>query len=326
MPRPSTNRPCKPARAVAVCVLALGALGARDAEAFCRSTTCTGECPRDEAGCKTTGAKLAWPSMCVGVSLQADGTANIPMVQVRKVIAASFVAWSELDCEGEPATIAFAQLDDVGCHRTEYNEDSGNANVVLFQDTNWDYDSVENNLAKTTVTFDPDSGEIFDADIEINHAFNQFTVSDQNVVYDLQSVVTHEVGHFIGLDHSDLYEATMTPGYDEGTTELRTLDVDDIDAACAAYPPTRKVSCQPEPRNGLAYDCSSQGEEGADGGGCSVSPAARGTSSGRRGHRSASAAALLGLAVAMLRRKRRPASLQRPARVDEEAAKRRDWE
>ncbi|MEJ7730130.1 MAG: matrixin family metalloprotease [Polyangiaceae bacterium] len=317
------NHPAPRARALAALLVAAGALCATDAEAYCRSTTCTGDCPRDESGCKTTGAKLAWPSMCVGYSLQADGTVNLPMVQVRKVIAACFVTWSDLDCEGEPATLAFSELDDVGCHGTEYNEDSGNANVVLFQDTNWDYDSIENNLAKTTVTFDPDSGEIFDADIEINHAFNEFTVSDQSVVYDLQSVVTHEVGHFIGLDHSDLSEATMTPGYDDGTTELRTLDTDDIEAACEAYPPTRQVSCDPEPSNGLAYDCSTEGGEAdgaGDAGGCAVGS----TGASDAGGLAATASLLLGLTAAARRRRRR--SGRKPTTVDEAAALRRGWE
>ena len=324
------NPPGPRARALAALLVAAGALYATDAEAFCRSTTCTGDCPRDEYGCKTTGAELAWPSMCVGYSLQADGTVNLPMVQVRKVIANCFVTWSDLDCEGEPATLAFSELDDVGCHRTEYNEDSGNANVVLFQDTNWDYDSIENNLAKTTVTFDPDSGEIFDADIEINHAFNEFTVSDQNVVYDLQSVVTHEVGHFVGLDHSDLYDATMTPGYDEGTTELRTLDTDDIDAACAVYPPGRQVSCDPEPKNGLTYDCSSEGggdEGGGDGGGCAVAPAGAGGAGSSAGDRGAAVTLLVALAlVDRRRRRRRGAAGRKMARVEVEAAERRRWE
>jgi hypothetical protein len=244
------------ARIFGAALAAAAMLASADAAAFCRSTTCSGDCPRDENECKTTGAKLYWPGMCVGYSLQKDGTANISMVQVRKVITSSFVAWSDLECaEGGLATVAFTELDDVACHRTEYAEDHANANIVLFQDNNWTYQGIDNTLAKTTVTFDNDTGEIFDADIEVNHAYNEFTVSDTNVVYDLQSVMTHEVGHFIGLDHTPDFEGTMYAGYDEGTTELRTLEPDDIDAACAVYPPDRTATCDPTPRGGFAYDC-----------------------------------------------------------------------
>lgn len=317
-PRPRMKSPVLHPRFLATVVLAASVLGAGEAAAFCRSTTCTGECPRDEYGCKTTGKKLFWPTRCVGYSLQTDGTVNIPMVQVRKVIAASFIAWNEVECsDGEIATMSFGELDEVGCNRTEYNEDSGNANVVVFQDNNWDYKGVDNNLAKTTVTFDPETGEILDADIEINHAYNEFTVSEQNVVYDLQSVVTHEVGHFIGLDHSDLFEATMTPGYDQGTTELRTLDVDDIDAACEAYPPDRSASCNLEPRNGLAYDCSASGGVEGESGGCTVAaPQRRGDAGAAAG---SMALALLALGAAMTRARRRTA----PDRAREGAASRR---
>jgi hypothetical protein len=84
--------------------------------------------------------------------------------------------------------------------------------------------------------------------------------------------VTHEVGHFIGLDHTLDFDATMFAGYDEGTTELRTLEQDDIDGACAIYPPSRAATCDPDPKGGLAYECSDfvPPEES----GCATSPRA----------------------------------------------------
>ena len=101
-------------------------------------------------------------------------------------------------------TLAFSELDDVACHQTQYNSTGTNANIIMFQDTKWTYIGADNTLAKTTVTYDNDTGEIFDADIEINHANNNFTINDDNVDFDLQAVLTHEIGHFIqrtGLHH-----------------------------------------------------------------------------------------------------------------------------
>ncbi len=291
--------------ALAAAAALLTAPGA--ASAYCRSTTCTGDCERDpDTECKVTGHPLYWPGMCVGFSLQRDGTVNIPMDQVRPVIEASFIAWSDLDCGGSTATIAFSELDDVGCHRTEYNEEGPNANIVLFQDTKWSYKGVDNTLAKTTVTFDNDTGEIFDADIEINHAYNFFTVGDVDVHYDLESVVTHEVGHLIGLDHTLEIDATMFASYDEGSTELRTLAPDDIDAACGVYPPGRAAVCDPTPRRGLADACGPDAPAAGAGdeGGCSVA--------GARGAAGAGACLLfLGVAAVARRRKReaRPVAL-----------------
>lgn len=243
-----------------------------DASAYCRSTTCAGDCPRDTEGCKTSGAKLFWPGMCVGFSMDRAASEHIPLETAREVIQKGFVAWSDLECpDGGAATIAFALQADVDCHVAEYIEGGPNANVIVFQDYKWRYTGTANTLAKTTVTYDTETGEIFDADIEVNHAYNEYTVGDENVVYDLQSIATHEIGHFIGLDHTPDSLATMNAGYQQGTTELRSIESDDIDAACEAYPSTRQVTCDPRPRGGLAETCGeAQAEEESEG--CSIAP------------------------------------------------------
>ena len=254
-------------------LLALGAallLSAPPASAFCRSTTCTGDCPRDDDGCKTTGNPLAWPGVCVGFSLQEDGTANLPMEQVRAAIEQSFATWSEIDCGAGTASIAFSELDDVSCHATEYNPGGPNANIILFQDNQWAYHGPNDTLAKTIVTFDADTGTILDADIEVNHAYNEFTLGDDNVVYDLQSVITHELGHFVGLDHSPDLSATMYAGYDEGSIEQRSLEFDDVDGLCAVYPPGRSGKCDPKPKNGLADACGQEHDDDGSGKGCAA--------------------------------------------------------
>ena len=247
------------------------------ASAFCRSTTCTGDCARDEDECKTEGKPLFWTSGCVGYSLHEDGTINIPIKHVRPAIARSFAQWVDLECDDGFATMGFAELDDVACHRTEFNVDGPNANIVLFQDTKWKYASSDNNLAKTTVTFDEETGEILDADIEINHAYNFYTISDENVEYDLVSVVTHEVGHFIGLDHTLDPVATMNATYDRGTIDLRSLEEDDVLGACAAYPPSRDATCDTDPKGGFSGECggteSTPGEPVEEPGGCAVAVA-----------------------------------------------------
>lgn len=270
-------------RALACLALLATLAPASEALAYCRSTTCVGECPRDEEDCKTSGKPLFWAGGCVGFALQEDSSIHIPMKYFRQVAQRSFLAWTELECDSGISTLAFAELDEVSCNKTEYNTGGANANIILFQDNKWDYAGVDNTLAKTTVTFDDDTGEILDADIEINHAYNQFTINDDIVEYDLESVLTHEVGHFIGLDHTPDFSATMFAGYEPGTIEQRTLEEDDILAACTVYPPERNVTCNTEPRGGFATECGGKAAEepaGEDEEGCSVSGAGSAGGSG----------------------------------------------
>ncbi|MBM4359667.1 MAG: matrixin family metalloprotease [Deltaproteobacteria bacterium] len=241
-------------------------LASSGAGAFCRSTTCSGDCERDFDGCKMTGAPLYWPGLCVGVALNAQASEHIPFDVFQAVARRSIASWSSLECPKGEATIAFVEQGPVSCHTAEYDPAGPNANIILFQDMKWSYKSADNTLAKTTVTYDTGSGLILDADIELNHAYNELTVGDEAVVYDLESILTHELGHFIGLDHTQDFEATMNAAYDPGTKELRTLEQDDIAGACTAYPPGRAAVCDPTPRGGLSGACKDAPEES----GCAV--------------------------------------------------------
>ena len=48
--------------------------------------------------------------------------------------------------------------------------------------------------------------------------------------------MTHEVGHYLGLDHSQIQEATMYRSARLGETKKRSLEQDDIDGVCSIYP------------------------------------------------------------------------------------------
>ncbi len=296
----------------ATTLVSLGLLfSASDALAWCRSTACIGaDCPRDENGCKTTGEKLAWPGVCVGFSLQKDGSANIPADVLRATVEDSFAAWADIDCGGgEVASIGIAELEDVSCHKAEYDKGGPNANAILVQDTQWDYHGPDDTLAKTTVTFDAKTGEILDADIEINHAYNEITTADGKVVYDLRSILTHEIGHFLGLDHSADPASTMYADYEPGSTEQRTLEDDDKAGLCDAYPPNRPGVCDSTPRGGLADLC--KGESPAEGAkGCALAGAS--PSSETPGGTGMLFAFGAGVALAF-RRRRHPLYPTRPA-------------
>ncbi len=83
----------------------------------------------------------------------------------------------------------------------------------------------------TSVTYNPADGALVEADIAISPLL-PFSTDGTYDTYDLESTFVHEIGHFLGLDHSAIVGATMQPrqgrNYDERYTTARTLSDDDL--------------------------------------------------------------------------------------------------
>jgi len=88
---------------------------------------------------------------------------------------------------------------------------------------------------------------------------------------DLENVMTHELGHYLGLAHSTVLDATMFASAEAGETIKRDLDPDDIEGLCTIYPAGSPGGvCDFTPRGGLQLDCET---------GCSVSSLGAGPAS-----------------------------------------------
>jgi hypothetical protein len=70
---------------------------------------------------------------------------------------------------------------------------------------------------------------INDADIYTNTAFQYFSSGEPacSGEYDIDGIMTHEVGHVIGLGHSTVTGATMYPSVSACNTANRSLEADD---------------------------------------------------------------------------------------------------
>lgn len=317
------------AAAVGLAAAVTASTAARPAAAFCRTSSCPNVGTSQvctPAGPGDCGTPLFWARPCVGWSLQKDASAKTTFAETEKIVTTAFHAWTSAACPGGGTPeMAVVEAMPAVCAKHEYNQMAGNANVVLFHDDKWPYEGSPNTLALTTVTYNLDTGEIYDADLELNSADNHFTTGDSNVMFDLLSIVTHETGHFLGMAHSPDVHATMFPAYTPMTTALRTLSPDDIAGICAIYPPGKNpCACDLTPRHGFSAKCAADQTPadvsgatpaecspptttpGTSSGGCSATPGA--TPSGIAG---AGLAGILG-ALLLAGRRRRVRDAARP--------------
>lgn len=272
---------------VAACALGLcvaAVFAARPANAYCRTTTSgvpSGYDPTAD-GCITQGTPLAWQQSSVPIGIVSAASSQISLSDATRVEDLALSAWNHVTCVGGKANIQvsnegpFAQVP-ASCTSSDSCDAAGH-DYLVFDDSGWPHDDPANALGLTTVTFGVDDGRIFSAYTEINTATKTIVAQEPPPMgaYDLQGILTHETGHFLGLAHAASSTSIMYAYYKQEAIELTA---DDEQGLCAIYPPSSQSS-------------------GGDGGGCAVHPL-------RSSDDAPGTVAAALVALAMLRRTRR---------------------
>ncbi len=278
-----------PLTLVAFVVFIVGAVAApRPAAAWCQMTTEGGGATLDDP-CVSTGLPLAWRQRCIGYALDGGGSRDLERDEVLGVLGESFDAWMQVRCDGESTGLVLEpELEPADCDRAAFSSGGGNVNTVAFVEDWEERDYDPDAFAVTIVWFSQSRGDILDADLLVNENQGPYALcpalgcrTGNPIPVDLENVLTHEAGHFLGLAHSDVRASTMFGSAIRGEVLKRTLDADDEEGLCSIYPPgTLDAACDFAPRGGLDLSCPGAG---GGGGGCSRCAAAGGAPLGGLG-------------------------------------------
>jgi hypothetical protein len=199
-----------------------------------------------------TVRQIRWPRKTIEVSLSnslLSPGANIkPDSDVVGAVRRALARWSSLS--NINFVVTWSPLTSISPAET-----GDGISLITIADTaeNEAFNS-DSTTGRTRVFFDPETGNIAEADISINPQPRaedgtelQFSTDGTPGTYDLEATFTHEIGHLLGLDHSAVLASTMQSRQAfNGTFGLpalteRTLSEDDRQKIRSLYGPRLKL-------------------------------------------------------------------------------------
>ena len=190
---------------------------------------------------------LKWAARTIPISLSSSLTAPSPAIKpgtdVLGAVHRALSTWSKA------ANLKFVEVNSSSQSVSPSSGGDGvNLITIAATEENVDLFAEGNTTARTRVFYDRETGEITEADVVINpYPFSesgapiQFSSDETPGTYDLESTLTHEIGHVLGLTHSRVVGATMQPAqalngtYGVSAITERTLSDADESAIRALY-------------------------------------------------------------------------------------------
>jgi len=199
-----------------------------------------------------TVRKIRWPRKTIEIalsnSLLSPGSNIKPDSDVTGAARRALMRWSNL------SNINFVVTWSTATSISPADAGDGISLLTIADTSENESFNSETTTGRTRVFFDPQTGNIAEADISINpHPRSedgtqlQFSTDGTPGTYDLEATFTHEIGHLLGLDHSAVLSSTMqTRQAFNGTFGLpalteRTLTEDDRQKVRSLYGPNIKL-------------------------------------------------------------------------------------
>lgn len=180
--------------------------------------------------------ELFWRYRWVTIQPAYETCEDVSVDGVRLAIARSIATWNT----AAQACSDFALFDGGPPSGLATNLDGGEPDmenrVRWRQEGEWPDDP--ETLALTTIVYRTASGQIVDADIDLNGDIHYWsdTSTPGDIYIDVENTMTHELGHLLGLAHVNRLDATMYYESGNGDIEKRDLSDGDIEGLCFIYP------------------------------------------------------------------------------------------